>query len=211
VRVRRIASAVSIGVCAVLVLAGCQTKVGAAAFVGSSRISQSDVDDQIVDLKPDAAAAAATTMQVDPAQRIAAVRSFVLTYKLRSLVFTEVLRRNGGVPSQSALTAEHSTAIGLIFGDDTENDETVKTALANIGINPTFTADFVRSWELESLVLTKLNVASDDVLGAALAKMDFDIKVNGRYGSWVGSALALGAPTTPDFLVLAGAAVATTS
>lgn len=176
-RARRIISAVAAAVVVVGLLTGCQARTGAAAFVGSQEITESQVRTYI---ERDAPATAATSSN--------SLATLVLEQLVDVAVFTKVFKELNITPSASDLAQLHDAALQNVLGDSSTGataDQELRAAAARLGLRASFDPVLIKAVELGSGFSTILSSGSD-TQKAALAKAvtALKVKVSPRYGSW---------------------------
>jgi hypothetical protein len=194
VRVRRLLSVFAVACIAAGVLTGCQSNVGAAAFVGKSRISESDVNHYLT-----ANAAPYTTTDSNGQSTTINPKSEVLSLIIADRLFTAAFKTApGGPPSASALSASRATVLGQTSLTEAQLIQSVaadgyKGAYASFYI--TVHAEFV-------ILETQLKDTGDgSIVLAAIAKLKMPVRVSPRYGAWESGELALdNGPILPSFL-----------
>jgi hypothetical protein len=167
----------------VLLLSGCNEKAGAAAFAADDRISVDSLSQYVATSD----AAKATT-----------VRSEALRYLIRTSLFEELLRRHGGVPSDSELSGLHDQALPDALKNanltGSAADRAFADALAPNGYAPSFVPLYLRSQEL-ALELGTRKVKSDELCRLR-------VSLNPRFGAWDWSTVGIKADQAQsDFLV----------
>jgi hypothetical protein len=200
----RLLSAAAVLTLAATALSGCRSNVGVAATVNGHRISESTVSDYVTEQGPTAkgrAQAAAQNTTPSPP------KSIVLQYLVQERVFEEALRVNGGVPTDPQLTQRHDEATQLFLQNPggTAFDRTLEQALPDSGIHPSFARLYIRTLELEDVLVQKLRASSLAELAAAVDKAGVAVRVDPRYGSWRASSLSIdssGSAGLPDYLDL---------
>lgn len=193
-RVRWLAAA---ALCAlgVLTLAGCDSKIGTAAVVNGSKISESDV-----------------SRYLDPATAdVSRARDLALEYQIRQKLFTVALQRKNGVPSDADLAKYHDSAVSNLLGQQVSGaraDQLLQTTLPGLGLKPSFAGLLTRAFELELSYASATNATQETTVIADLAKQHIPVSVNPRYGSWDTSTFAfagLGRKQLPSVVTLGSA------
>ena len=206
-RVRRVMTVVALAAVAASGLSACQSKVGAAAFVGKTRITESDVASYVLVT----GAPSATPTPGDTSSTAAAnPKGTALSWLLQEAVYTDVLAATPpgpgtkkSVPTDAELAAVHDEALQIQFHASVageQADQQLAAGLADSGLEPKFLTLFIRTFELEQIAIDRLDAKSPADLGAAFAKLRIDVKANPRYGSWDPSTLKLAQATPPSFL-----------
>jgi hypothetical protein len=154
-----------------LTLAGCDSKIGTAAEVNGSRISESDV-----------------SRYLDPAAGDASqARSTALQYQIEQKVLTVALRNKNAMPSDAELAKEHDQALSGLFNGQLSGNQAT-TALQNVlkqnGLKASFGEVIIRTVELEQGYLTALHADQAQQAIAEIVKEKIPVSVNPRYGSW---------------------------
>jgi hypothetical protein len=164
VRVRWLAAA---ALCALgaLTLAGCDSKIGTAAVVNGSKISESDV-----------------SRYLDPAADDASpARSTALQYQIEQKVLSTAL------PSDDTLAKGHDQALSNLFNGQLSGDQAnqaLAKVLAQNGLKASFGEVLIRTVELENAYSQAINASQAQDAVAELAKQHIPVSVNPRYGSW---------------------------
>ena len=112
----------------VLLVSGCDERSGAAAFAADDRITVDSLNQYVA---------------TSDADKAATVRSEALQYLIRTSLFEELLRRHGGVPSDSELSELHDQALPDALKNANLTgaaDRAFATALAPNGFAPSFAA-----------------------------------------------------------------------
>ena len=167
----------------VLALSGCHQKAGAAAIAADDRITTDSLDQYVATSDPDQAAT---------------VRTEALQYLIRTSLFEELLRRNGGLPSDAELSQLHDEALPDALKNanltGSAADRAFAAALAPNGYAPSFVPLYMRSQEMaEELAARK--VKSKELC-------DLRVSLNPRFGAWDWSTVAIKSDhVQSDFLV----------
>jgi hypothetical protein len=184
-------------------LTACQTHTGAAAFVGSTRISESEVNRYI---SPNAMA----TAQTDPTSGQVTTqnpKNQALGLIIAEKLFVAALKTApGGYPSPGDLDSARTAVIGELAANEAQLTQEL-TAQGFTGVYETLLITVNAEY---TILETRL---SDDTnhskLVAAINKLNIAIKVNPRYGTWDTASLGLSdAPVIPSFLTLEGTSAA---
>jgi hypothetical protein len=190
VRVRRVITAAALAATVATGLTACQAQVGAAAFVGKTRISESDVTKY---LSPSATTFTATnsdgsTQSVNP-------KAFVLEYLIRvSLLDKTLAQSKGGTPTAAELAAAKATV--LQGGSDAQ----LSSELTADGFTTAFEPLYIQATVQLEVLASRLQDTTGAATLAAIAKADAPVRVNDRYGTWQASQLSLVTAGTPSFL-----------
>ena len=169
-RIRWLAAAV---LCALgaFTLAGCDSKIGTAAVVNGSKISESDV-----------------SRYLDPAAEDASqARDLALAYQIRAKLFTVALQKKNALPSDAELAKQHDTAISLLLGQQVSGaqaDQQLQATMAQHGLKPSFAGPLTHAFELELAYAKATNAQQETTVVTDLAKQHIPVSVNPRYGSW---------------------------
>lgn len=196
--IRRVAPVAVLAVAAVISLSGCRVQSGAAAFVGSHRISESDVGNYL------------------PAVPTAGAGSQLRTSVVGTLVAVEVFRdylaaTPGGVPSDGTLAASRAQAFSVVGGGQVPDDPaTLTAAVVGAGLDKSFADIFARNYELEYAVISLApgtsaqgTVSGPAELATELRKKGPVVRLSPRYGTWDQATLAptgVTATSLPAFL-----------
>jgi hypothetical protein len=170
VRIRWLAAAT---LCALgaLLLTGCDSKIGTAAEVNGSKISESDV-----------------ARYLDPATADAGrARNLALQYQIREKLFTVALQSKHALPSDADLQKLHDQAVSNLLGQQlsgAQGDQTLRSTMTQNGLKPSFADKLVRSFELELTYAKAINANQESQVAADLVKQKIAVTVNPRYGSW---------------------------
>ncbi|HEY3737435.1 MAG TPA: hypothetical protein VGL26_08310, partial [Jatrophihabitans sp.] len=109
---KKLSVAAVAAVLSVVGLSACTSKVGAAAYVGSQKISDKTVGSYASSVGPDLTKAA----------NAGSPRVNALNELIQQDLFTKSLAATGGVPNESALQAAHDDAITMLVGSDQVGD-----------------------------------------------------------------------------------------
>jgi hypothetical protein len=167
----------------VFMLSGCNEKPGAAAFAANDRIPVDSLTQYVA---------------TSDAAKAAMVRSEALQYLIRTSLFEELLRRHGGVPSDSELSALHDQALPDALKNanvsGSEADREFTAALAPSGYAPSFVPLYLRSQEM-ALELGTRKVKSEELC-------HLRVSLNPRFGAWDWSTVGIKSDQAQsDFLV----------
>lgn len=202
----RLAKLATIGIAAALVLSGCtstSSKAGAAAYVSSTRISDSTVDSYLTKAGPDADKAAT-----------AAPRTTTLNELIQNELYTQSLAATGEVPTTAQLNAVHDDALTLLQQSQTlgaDYDAALTKAAASYGLEASFATLALQTLELEYIYIQRSKVTTPDELAASISKLKLPVDVSTKYGAWNPSALSLDSSPSagvPSFVNLAPSPVA---
>jgi hypothetical protein len=184
---KRIAGVVAAALCAVVVLSGCNSKIGAAAVVGGHTISETKLSGLVdVNAKPFTPQGSA---QVVP-------KAFVLQTLIVSQLFSEELDRAGLTPTAAQLQTASDTALaGETIADVTK-------ALTGYGFDKSFVPIYTKSQALAQVLSAKATADTKVGQQATDFLKNYPVNVNPRYGKWSGSTLTIGSTPAPDFLSL---------
>jgi hypothetical protein len=204
VRVRIVAAAAAAAL-AVAGLTGCQSGVGSAASVGSHKIGESSVDNNVTPsgVSPSAAAQAQAAGQTIPPPK-----GQVLSLLIQQELFERTLDNTGGVPSDAQLTASQDTATKTLTGQTVSAADLEKT-LPEFGVKASFVPTYLRVLELEYALVERKKLTQLTDLVTLIDKQNLPVTVNPRYGTWKPSALSVsGTAAVPGFLDVQSAAAA---
>jgi len=185
----------SVLVTAVLVTGGlsaCQVKVGKAAFVDNTTITENEVNRYV---EPTAAAPDGSS----PGPKTLATQELV-----KQVILNELAGVIGHLPSDSDLATLHDSALSTAFNAQVEGadaDKQLRAAVAERGLKPNFDALFTRNAELSTAIEGYLQSAGSDQqqkLRSAITAMK--VRVNPRYGTWSTNNLALDGGAVPSWL-----------
>ncbi len=196
-RVRRLLSVVAVAALAVSALAACQTNVGAAAFVGKTRISESDVNKY---LTPQSA------LQTNSDATTTNPKSVVLSVLIQEQLYSEeVVKLLGHAPTASALS---DARVKVLANNGTTEDslaaQIVASAYSRSLVDVYLDGESKFEIIVDQLKATQLTQVSD-----AIAKLKLRVRVNPRYGSWDPASLAVSnGPAVPSYLQLLSGASA---
>lgn len=208
----RVVAAALLAVLAAASLAACRTNVGTAATVNGERISETSVTDYLSGKPP----SSALVQQAKAAgQDLIAARVLVLQYEIEQRLYERTLRRNGGVPTSSQLGSIRDDAVSLLAGNGQPiTDAQLRTQFENLGVSRSFVPRFLRTLELEYVVIRRLQLSQRSELSAAVTKAGAEVSASPRYGTWDAAELSLrstGAAGRPAYLTLQTPAAAAPS
>jgi predicted small secreted protein len=197
VRFRKLA-VVAVAALAVTGLAGCNTKVGAAAVVDGHRISDSDVTKYLTPkAKPfQLQNSSGTSQTIEP-------RSYVLqTYILGRLFRCALAATTGGLPTEAELAAADKQIT------QSQTPAQTQAQYTKYGFKASFAALDIRNSTYEAVLAQRLNATTDagPILNE-IKKLKMPVSVSARYGSWDASTLSLSSGPTdglPSFVTLEG-------
>jgi hypothetical protein len=184
VRVRTLGFIAAV-LCAVAVLSGCQSKIGAAAIVGGHTITETKVSGLVTpDSKPFTPSGG--TDQIVP-------KAYALQTLIQTQIFTAQLASIGVHPTAADQLAAATTALqGATTADETK-------LLAGYGFSNSFGPLYVQSLALLQIVEDHaVSTAQQSKASDFFAK--FPVNVNPRYGKWSGANLSIDAAGPPAFL-----------
>jgi hypothetical protein len=170
VRTRWLAAA---ALCALgaLTLTGCDSKIGTAAVVNGSKISESDV-----------------SRYLDPAANDASqARSLALQYQIEQKVLTVALQAKNALPSDDELGKRRDEALSGLFNGQLSGDkanQALTSVLSQNGLKPSFSEVLIRTVELEEAYTQAVNASQAQQAVAEIVKQHIPVSVNPRYGSW---------------------------
>lgn len=205
-KLRPAAIALALLAAVALLLSGCGSKSGAAAVVGDTRITLSDVDSQVFELDEDALAISGFTTT---ASQVANGRSLVLTYSIRAEVTEQALGKLGLDPTDAELEAVHDDALGLLFngfqltGDAA--DVELRAQLEELGIRGAFYDTVIRFGEQLAIIIDDQNLAGTSDAGPRLGELGIDVRVSPRFGTWSFDTLTLDNVALPTFIATGAA------
>ncbi|MGH8962599.1 MAG: hypothetical protein ACRDWT_15665 [Jatrophihabitantaceae bacterium] len=180
-RFRKLA-VLAVAAIAVTGLSACNTKVGAAAYVGGHRISDSNVEQY---LTPKAVPFQLSS-QSGSSQTIVP-RSYVLQTLILGRLFNRALAdTKGGQPTESQLSAaDKSLAQGATQAQQQQQ-------YTKYGFKSSFAALDIRNTTLETILAQRTGATSDaKPIFAEISKLKIPVNVNSRYGSWSPSTFSL--------------------
>jgi hypothetical protein len=173
-------------------LSACQVKVGKAAYIDKTSISENQVGDYVE--------ANATT---PPAGAIGA-KTFVTQELVKRVILDKLATAIGGIPSDADLASLHDTALSTAFGAQVagaEADTQLRAAVAERGLKPSFDMLYTRNIELSTAIGDYLQSATTEQqqkVQTAISRIK--VRVNPRYGSWSTNNLALNGEAVPSWL-----------
>ena len=188
----RLVAALAVAAMATVGLSGCQLKVGQAAYVNKTSISESEVGSYVT---ADAPA---------PASGSIGAKTFVVQELVKRLVLNDLAQAIGKVPSDSDLASLHDTALSSVFQttvSGAQADAQLRSAAASKGLKPSFDALYVRNVELSTAIGDYLQSASTGAQAALQKKLNaIRVRLNPRYGTWNVNNLAVNDTTLPSWL-----------
>jgi hypothetical protein len=177
-----------------LTLTGCDSKIGTAAVVDGSKISESDV-----------------SRYLDPAAADASqARDLSLQYQLRGKLFSVALRNKRALPSDADLAKLHDQAVSNLLGQQLSGDrgdQALRSSMKQNGLKESFAGELVRSFELELAYAKAINANQESQVAADLVKQKIPVTVNPRYGSWNTATFGfsgMGSKQLPSVVTLGG-------
>lgn len=195
-RLRKLTAAAALLLCAAGASA-CQSKAGAAAFVGGHRIADSDVSRYVQ--------AGAKTFQ-DSNGATVVPKDVVLEALIDLPIFERAVATNGGPPSAEEL------ATGLTEYLSGGTEAMVSSQLTQNGLKSSFTAPYIRRSVLLHVLVTRLKITQTSDLVAAVRKVQPNIEVSPRYGTWDAQSVSLSTSAggvVPSFISLSNIVTAT--
>jgi hypothetical protein len=209
VKLRPAALVVALAAAVALLLSGCgPAKTGAAAIVGDTQISMSDINGYVVELDENQLASSGFTSSQ---AQTAASRSLVLRFVIGEEVSTQALKELGLDPTPAELEAAHDEGITLVLGSNPQNlsgdaaDAELASELEQVGVSADFLDVFLRYAEQMAILADALHVTSLSAVGSAIDKMGIDVQVNPRFGEWSFQTMdVVGGPVVPSFVTTGG-------
>lgn len=201
---RRVLVALAAATLAVSGLTACQSKVGAAAYVGAHRITESSINNQVHPLTE----AEAAVVGIPTATQIGSVRSLVLQYEIRNELMDRMLASLKIRPLAEQLNEVHDAALNEIFGGSSDatgaaGDDALLKAVTSIGADPGFAKTILLSTQKELIVRSETGAQDATGVAAELAKLKVAVKVSPRYGNWNAKSLEVTSAELPSFLKVA--------
>jgi hypothetical protein len=194
-RLARLGVGLTVAVLAVGSLTACQTKVGAAAFVGSQRISESAVGKYV-------SRNAKTT--TDPSSgTVENPKSEVLTTLIRSAIIDDVFKTlPGNHPTPAELDKGRAAAMTQI---GITSISQLEAAAESAGFSAAYASLYIdEQAKIAALGIVLKDPGDGSILSPAIAKVHAKVSVSPRYGDWDSSQLTVGTgPSLPSFLKLA--------
>jgi hypothetical protein len=193
-RLARLGAGLTVAVLAVGSLTACQTHVGAAAFVGSQRISESTVAKYVnrAPAAPDPSTGAIENPKPD-----------VLTTLIRTVIIDDVFKTlPGNHPTAAELDEGRAAAMKQI---GITSISQLETAAATSGFTKAYASVYLdEQAKIATLGIVLKDPGDGSILSPAIAKVHAKVSVSPRYGEWDSSQLSVGnAPSLPSFLKLA--------
>jgi hypothetical protein len=175
-------------------LTACQVKVGAAAFVGTTKIGESTVQTYLTP-------SATSVQQQDPSTGQTSTlnpKTLVLSSLITQDLFSRALAASPeGPPTSAELSVAHNDVVQqLLQGSD---EATFAKGIAQYGFKASFAPLYVHANELEDVLGRRLKAQSATDLTKAIAALHLQVDVSPRYGSWDASQLSIGGAST-DYL-----------
>ena len=203
VRPLKLVSALCIAVLSLTLLSACQNHAGAAAFVGSTRISETTVNRY---LSRDA------VINTDPSSGVPDnPKSDVVTTLIRTALVDQVLHSlPGNHPTAGELDAGQKAALSTL---GITSVDALATEAETAGYSKAYGQLYLDEQTKVTVLSTLLKDPGDgSVIAPAVAKLHDKISVSPRYGDWDESTLQVGTgPSTPSFLQVSGATATTAS
>ncbi len=188
----RLAGAFGALVLAAAALTACQSHVGAAAFVGSDRISESTVATYV---------SRSAKITADSNGTPESPMTDVINTLIRAKLLDEALRSIGAYPDPAALATAVATTLTNTGVDSVEQ-------LADTADGAGFTRAYAPIYvDEQAKLMILINTVKDPGDGSAVVavinKLHKKITVNPRYGVWTDSSLSVSmGPTVPSYLTL---------
>jgi hypothetical protein len=187
-------------------LTACQSHVGAAAIVDGHRISESDVHKYLNPAGPSANAVA----QARQAGGQLLPKTDVLNFLVQERLFSLTLQRNGGLPSNAALQADHEKAVQTLTGQNVTGaqfDTQIAANLLSDGIKLTFLPTLLHVINLEYQLVVRTGATQLSDLGRAVSALKVGVQVNPAYGRWDPKNVAVteGTAEVPNFITFKNA------
>lgn len=174
-------------------LTACQSRVGAAAVVGSTRISESTVGNYV---------SLNATSSID--QSTGAVdnpKSEVLTSLIINALADRELQKQGAAPSQATLDKARTAALQQI---GVASLSALEAAAEPAGFTKAYASLYLDESAKINIIENDLKDTDGSKLIAAFAALHVKVSVSPRYGDWQPSQLAVSSgPSVPSFLTLA--------
>jgi hypothetical protein len=193
-RSRKLAGVLVVAALAVTGLSACQSRVGAAAFVGSTRISESTVGKYVN--------RNATESTDQSSGALESPKSEVLdTLIISDLIDRVIATKPAYQPSGAALDTARTAALAQIGAPSVP---ALESGLESQGFTKSF-ADFYLDEQAKIALLTAdLKDTDGSVLFKAVNDLHVKVSVSPRYGDWNEAQLSVSTgPSTPSFLQLA--------
>jgi hypothetical protein len=189
---------------AALTLTSCRTNVGTAATVDGQRISENTLSSYVLPQGPSSDEVSAAQQQGTTIQP----RPIALQFLVQEKVYEQVLKANGGIPSDGALTAVHDAAVQLLVQSQTLGaafDRQIESQLTKLGIDAKLRPVFVRVQELEYTIIQRQHLQQQTQLAALVKKSKVGVSVSPRYGKWDTANLQINSSgAVPGYLDLTG-------
>jgi hypothetical protein len=178
-------------------LSACKTHVGAAAYVGSYRITEKQVNSYVTaQAKPYSQSDTTTgaTSTVYP-------KSYVLNSLIETRLVQQVLALHGGTPT----TAETTTAHQAVLKGAGFSDASLRAAISKRGFAGSFEQAYLRFYEVVHVLAARTSTGG--TISAAIAKQITSaaarVRISPQYGTWNAKTLQItGGQVTPSFLRL---------
>jgi hypothetical protein len=203
----RLLTAVTVAALVVTGLTACNTKVGAAAFVGGKRISETEVSRYVVPGGVSASASAAAAAQN---QTVDAPKSDIVGLLVQQSLWRALLSKNGGVPSAADLAKLHDAAATNLLGTQTTGsalDTSIDGTEKAYGFSPRYRPLLLTTVELEWSLIQRVKATKIADLVALTTKDHVKVTVSAVYGKWDPTALSVTSPdgAVPSFITLPSA------
>lgn len=170
-----------------LLISGCQTKVGAAAVVNGSRISESELASYV------SPQAAPFQVSGQTGNQTIVPKSYVLQQLILTRVVENILRHNGGPATDKETAAARTAQLA------NSSEAQITDALVKRGFKAKFEPALLHTSVLTSILQTR--ISDQQALQKAVTGDHTRVSVSGRYGAWDSSRLTLSDnPPTPDFI-----------
>jgi hypothetical protein len=177
-------------------LSACQPRVGAAAFVGSTRISESTVG-KYVTRNATETTDQSTGQPENP-------KSEVLTSLIITALADKLFQaKDGGPPSAAALDKARAASLTQI---GVTSLAALEAAAEPSGFTKAYASAYLDESAKISILQTELKDTDGSILVKAINDLHQKVSVSPRYGDWQPNSLSVTAgPSTPSFLQLAAA------
>lgn len=202
-KLRPAAIAIALAAVAALLLSGCENKTGAAAIVGDTTISMSDVDGYVYQLSEDELAKS----QFGTAEnQLAFARSLVLSYSVAAEVTTQAMDKLGLDPTPAELQAAHDDGLQYIYQNPDKltgdaADAQLASYLQSFGVEQDFLPTLLLFGEQMSLISDELHVTGLSAVGTAIGELGIEVNVNPRFGTWSFEQMStIQGPSVPSFI-----------
>lgn len=179
-----------------LALTGCDSKVGAAAVVGGTKITESQLQGY---LTPSAKPITATD-STGAVTSSTPARTFVLGMLLQNEIYPKLLAAGGASVTDAKLQA---AKVAILQG---HTEQELTQLITQSGLKANFEPVYLRNYELSSLIQTELTTAQQKQ-NALNGIKKYQVHVSPRYGSWDASSSSLvdlGKKQLPSMLAFDG-------